>query len=578
MGKEDASPAVEGGVTELEARAELDRLLRDPTFHCTERNKAFLRFISEELFAGRSDAIKAYTIAVDVFGRPPGFDPVSDPIVRIEATRLRASLTHYNELHSQQHAVTIDLPRGKYVPTFSRADPARVTHAAHAVGHAEPAGFSARPYFDPDVARPRPIRKLKWAAISPGIVGALLLGGSLLVFTLLGRPGEAMVSEKPTVSIDLSSDGSVSVAEATKVRDTLLVAFSRFRTLRIAASGDDDGAQAKMRRTRPSKYLVSLKYGDKDAVRQIQWQVVDRISAEIIGTGTERASLASFPSADQSDELVGRVATRLAGLRGVINGAENANEGARPTLGNGCILRAYLALETSAPDDLDKTRTCLEKTIELRPNDSDAYAALAMTLIALAPLDRPSDLPRRALKLADEAAVLAPDSAGGFYALMLAQFRLGYSEAAIAAGRRAMALNAYSSEIRGKLGAILFLQGEWDEGVALLVQAGDSTRGVDVMLAFDAYRRQAFGEARFRLQEIAAPDCYLSQILLIATLAQLGDFRAADMAAARFQKTQPDFAGSFRSAMANRHVAPALTDAVEAGLTKAGLSLRKPGR
>src|SRR5262245_48575833 len=84
-------------VSSTDARNELDRILSDPEFHCAERNKKFLRFIAEELFAGRASALKAYTIAVDVFGRPSNFDASIDPIVRIEATRLRAALIRYYE-------------------------------------------------------------------------------------------------------------------------------------------------------------------------------------------------------------------------------------------------------------------------------------------------------------------------------------------------------------------------------------------------------------------------------------------------------------------------------------------------
>ena len=36
---------------------------------------AFSKFIVQETLAGNADRIKAYTIAVDVFGRDPSFDP-----------------------------------------------------------------------------------------------------------------------------------------------------------------------------------------------------------------------------------------------------------------------------------------------------------------------------------------------------------------------------------------------------------------------------------------------------------------------------------------------------------------------
>src|SRR4051812_17096955 len=93
------------------ARAELDRLLADPEFHCTDRNKSFLRFVAQALFKGRGESIKAYTVAVDVFGRPSSFDPTTDPIVRIEATRLRACLSSYYDLHAKEGGVRIDLPK-----------------------------------------------------------------------------------------------------------------------------------------------------------------------------------------------------------------------------------------------------------------------------------------------------------------------------------------------------------------------------------------------------------------------------------------------------------------------------------
>src|SRR3954471_21271307 len=61
----------------------------------SDRKKRFLKFIVQEALAGHADRIKAYTIAVDVFDRTPSFDPVSDPVVRIEAGRLRRCLEHY---------------------------------------------------------------------------------------------------------------------------------------------------------------------------------------------------------------------------------------------------------------------------------------------------------------------------------------------------------------------------------------------------------------------------------------------------------------------------------------------------
>ncbi|WP_156134004.1 hypothetical protein [Ensifer sp. ZNC0028] len=72
-------------VAECEARAALERILADSQFHATERHRKLLRYLVDEFFAGRSGQVKAYTIAIDVFGRPASFDPATDPIVRVEA-------------------------------------------------------------------------------------------------------------------------------------------------------------------------------------------------------------------------------------------------------------------------------------------------------------------------------------------------------------------------------------------------------------------------------------------------------------------------------------------------------------
>src|SRR5262245_49559933 len=104
-----------------EIRAALERLLADRQFHASERNRQFLRFVAEEVLSGRADRIKSYSIAVDVFGRPADFDGKLDPIVRIEATRLRAALAAYYEGPGSNEGMQIRLPKGGYVPLFERS-------------------------------------------------------------------------------------------------------------------------------------------------------------------------------------------------------------------------------------------------------------------------------------------------------------------------------------------------------------------------------------------------------------------------------------------------------------------------
>ena len=106
------------------AREQLDRLLASATFRQVDRLKRFLSFIVLEALDGRSDQLKEYVIGVQVFGKDASFDPRADPIVRVQARRLRARLDRYYREEGGADGLVIDLPKGGYAPTFKGRDPA----------------------------------------------------------------------------------------------------------------------------------------------------------------------------------------------------------------------------------------------------------------------------------------------------------------------------------------------------------------------------------------------------------------------------------------------------------------------
>jgi hypothetical protein len=97
----------------------LQTLVANDALRLSERNRRFLSFVVTQTIEGRADRIKAYAIGVDVFGRDDSFDPTVDPIVRIEATRLRSALTAYYEGAGATDRIRIAMPRGGYVPSFA---------------------------------------------------------------------------------------------------------------------------------------------------------------------------------------------------------------------------------------------------------------------------------------------------------------------------------------------------------------------------------------------------------------------------------------------------------------------------
>lgn len=99
-------------------RAALDRICGTSKFKACPRLTSFLRFVVEAALEGRRSQLKGYTIGVEALGRRASFDPQIDPIVRVEATRLRRALAKHYAGEGAGDPLVIDIPRGHYVPTF----------------------------------------------------------------------------------------------------------------------------------------------------------------------------------------------------------------------------------------------------------------------------------------------------------------------------------------------------------------------------------------------------------------------------------------------------------------------------
>ncbi len=99
----------------------LHRLLRDDCLRNAPQMSAFLRYVVERSLAGDAGRIKGYTIGVEALGKQAGFDPHSDPSVRVLAKRLRDTLRDYYA-RGERHAARISLCTGHYRPEFVLED------------------------------------------------------------------------------------------------------------------------------------------------------------------------------------------------------------------------------------------------------------------------------------------------------------------------------------------------------------------------------------------------------------------------------------------------------------------------
>ena len=105
----------------------LDQALGSPLFRNAERQSRFLRFVVDAALQSPEATIKEFEIGVAVYDRRTDYDPRTDPIVRVEAARLRARLREYYE-GTPPERVRIDIPKGRYVPLFISVEGAS-THA-----------------------------------------------------------------------------------------------------------------------------------------------------------------------------------------------------------------------------------------------------------------------------------------------------------------------------------------------------------------------------------------------------------------------------------------------------------------
>jgi|SRR5579871_336791 len=101
-----------------EVRAEVQRILQSQLFSNCERLRRFISFAAQHALSGSGQLLKEYVIGIEVFDRTTQFDPRIDPIVRVEARRLRSKLTSYYASMGYQDPVEVVFPKGTYQPVF----------------------------------------------------------------------------------------------------------------------------------------------------------------------------------------------------------------------------------------------------------------------------------------------------------------------------------------------------------------------------------------------------------------------------------------------------------------------------
>lgn len=181
--------------------------------------------VGEEL-AGRGHLIKAYSLAIDVFGKGDDFDPAKSSLVRVEMRRLRVSLERYAAAGSFGAPYTFELPIGAYRLMATAAHHGAEGQPAPAIASvtSAPLGKAGRSepdaqgrYHAPQRSDRRPHR-WQWLVALPLIAALFWLGLSMFNHSAERAPDSGKAAPMELGSICQSARPIVGMFTALKSR------------------------------------------------------------------------------------------------------------------------------------------------------------------------------------------------------------------------------------------------------------------------------------------------------------------------------------------------------------------------
>lgn len=504
-------------------RTHLERVLRSPHFDGSTRSREFLRYVVEEVLAGRSAYLKQAAIAVEVFGRKPDFDAVIDPIVRVQAGRLRRSLERYYLLSGDVDSLRIELPKGSYAPVFMEAADM-------------PAQSSARGN-----------RVQEWPTV--------------VVFPILSH------CERDTSS-------------AAQLREELTAELCRYGIVHVARQRDTASAGPYPQgaaRFELHGFALDGNASPVFAARLIDCVTGQQIWADEFHTEA-RASRWSGTAAE-----IGRViAARIGSEHGVIARLMAGEQAARgfPSGDNfAAIARCQHFMFSHQVGALVPAIESLQQLTSRAPEIELGWTSLARLYLMnhtyeLSSMFTPVEV---VIGCANQSVLLDPASARTRCLMAEALLVKGELAAARREVEHALRLNSDSLAHRDKIGWLLALTGDWDNGVPLmrdvLARNPYCQPCVSHGLWADAMRRRDFDAAYSAALEYRDPNFFWRDLMFASTLGQLGRLEEAAASALELVRSRPQFDLRGRRLIAHFIKGDELRATIVEGLQKAGVAV-----
>ncbi|MDE1991740.1 MAG: hypothetical protein KGI75_04525 [Rhizobiaceae bacterium] len=467
---------------------QLARILTNEEFHSPDRGRKFLQFIVDETLAGRSEFLKAFTIANQVFGREVSFDAQNDPVVRIEAGRIRRALERYYLISGQDDEVIITIPKGRYVPHFeyARSCGRRASRGPYpdVVEGFEPAAEGIRSSRRFSRRQPRFMVAL----------GAVLVIGALCVYTFLGPASpvsrtalpEASVAKtsEPNIVIESFDDGGVVDAAsdfAHGLRSEIIGQLAKFADIVVIADPSKANPQ------NPVGYALQGDVQlDGDRIHSVA-RLVRQSDGAVIWAKNYDADLRASNKLDIQADVAEQIASAVAQPYSVMFQSDAATIARQPQASDGdvyaCILAYYSYRKLMNLQSHDTALDCLKRAVARFPDSATSWALLSLTYLdelrfryklGAVSSDHPLDL---AASAAEHATALAPSNARALQALMLVSFFKNDMVKALEAGTAAYAANPNDTEVAGEYGLRLAMSGKWESGCELISNAVNKNAG-----------------------------------------------------------------------------------------------------
>ncbi len=442
-------------------REQLDRVLKSRPFHGSQRRQRFLEYLVSETLAGRGERLKGYNVALEVFDRPETFDPVVDPLVRIEAARLRDKLREYYEADGQSDPIRIELPKGSYTP-----------HIEFRQGQTPTQG--------PVTSEPGSTR-LGFLTASIIAVSLVLVAGFgawrwWIPSTPLSEKGSIAVLPFENIGNDPKWDRF-----ADGVTEDIVTDLSHSKDLFVVARNSTEVYRGKPADVRSIGRDLGVRYVLEGSIQPTGDQI--RVTAQLIEATSgshvwsERYDRPVDDLFAVQNDLTQRIAATIAGSEGAVAEAERSLLRRNPPASLTAFDTYLLGMEAKhkvTKESLLEAEGLFRKAIELDPHLARAYYGLAtvqMYLIDLGLASSVDEALSKMMEASEKAVELDPDDGKTHLALGGAYAYHGKAEQALAEFARAETLSPSDADLLLVIAWTIPGFGESGRAVSLAEQA-----------------------------------------------------------------------------------------------------------